>query len=346
LQIHPLSSAWPYGAPRNFLKKTWNEHGPFLTLGWPQDTTGLNEGILTDQQFLHLCDSIFATRERIFNSQLENFREGVLGIVFDTMDRVQHMFWKNDPEVVENWYLKLDALIGRLENKIKATGNQDAQILILSDHGFANFDHKVNLNKWLVDEGFMSTRQPDASNLDAVNWTETNAYAVGLNSLYLNKAGREGSGILTDETQTAIIDNLKTSLLRWKGPDGNPVVSSVKTNQEAFDGPLAHLGPDLLIGYAPGYRASADTGVGNWSANQIEPNNDHWNADHCIDPNHVQGVIFRNRGLTDYPSPSYKDIPGMVVGTTLKPGNPPTGEDAPEEDRDAVEERLKGLGYL
>ena len=35
LQIHPMSSAWPYATPRNFVKKVWQEQGPFLTLGWP-----------------------------------------------------------------------------------------------------------------------------------------------------------------------------------------------------------------------------------------------------------------------------------------------------------------------
>ena len=48
-------------------------------------------------------------------SQLETYRDGVLGIVFDTLDRVQHMIWKDQPDVIEQWYLKLDALIGRIE---------------------------------------------------------------------------------------------------------------------------------------------------------------------------------------------------------------------------------------
>jgi predicted AlkP superfamily phosphohydrolase/phosphomutase len=347
LQIHPLSSAWPYGSPRNFIKNTWDQAGPFLTLGWPQDTTGLDEGIINDHQFLQLCDSILETREKVFTSQLQRFQKGILGIVFDTLDRVQHMFWRDRPEIIESWYLKLDALIGRIEQQIRASNHEDAQILILSDHGFANFDYKVNLNKWLFDEKFLSIQQHAATpGLDHADWTNTQAYAVGLNSLYLNKSGREGQGIVTPNEQQAVMEKITNQLLSWKGPDGKNVVSAVLTNQEAFEGPFSRLGPDLVIGYAPGYRASADTGIGKWNNEVIETNLDHWNADHCIDPEAVQGVLFRNRDLSKFPNPSYKDIPPMVVGTDLEPAKPPKDDDFTDEEREAVEERLKGLGYL
>jgi predicted AlkP superfamily phosphohydrolase/phosphomutase len=345
LQIHPLSSAWPYASPRNLIKKTWTDNGPFLTLGWPQDTTGLDEGITTDDQFLALCNSIVATREQVFYSQLQNFREGVLGIVFDTLDRVQHMLWSNRPDIIEDWYIKLDSLIGRIENKIQQTNNSDAKIIIVSDHGFAEYKYKVNLNKWLLDEDFLAVNG-DGNSLNSVNWDQTTAYAIGLNSLYLNLAGREGKGILTADQKTAHLEKIRNALLQWEGPDGQRVVTTAASNEEAFEGPLSNRGPDLLVGYTPGYRASADTGLGRWNNNVIEENLDHWNADHCIDPGSVQGVLFANQDLTNYPNPSYKDIPPLAVGASMKAAKPPKDDDYTEEDQDAVEERLKGLGYL
>jgi predicted AlkP superfamily phosphohydrolase/phosphomutase len=347
LQIHPLKAAWPYAAPRDFIKRVWKQDGPFLTLGWPQDTTGLDEGITTDEQFLALADSIVATREQVFYSQLEQFQEGLLGIVFDTLDRVQHMFYNNDRNVIENWYLKLDGLVGRIENKIKATGNQEARLLIVSDHGFANFDHKVHLNKWLIEQGLLAAPAGEENSLAVVDWSKSQAYAVGLNSLYFNQTGREGYGIVSPDEREALEDKIKSALLSWKGPDGSSVVQSVETNQEAFEGPYSHLGPDMMVGYAPGYRASAETGLGNWAETTIEANHDHWNADHCINPAAVQGVLFSSDGLEDFPNPSYKDIPSLAVGTKLKGrAKPPKEEKLSDEDRETVEERLKGLGYL
>ena len=38
----------------SFSKKLWKDVGPYLTLGWPQDTTGLEEGCISDEQFLDL----------------------------------------------------------------------------------------------------------------------------------------------------------------------------------------------------------------------------------------------------------------------------------------------------
>lgn len=347
LQIHPLKAAWPYAAPRDFIKKAWKQDGPFLTLGWPQDTTGLDEGITSDEQFLSLADSIVHSRERVFYSQLEQFNEGLLAVVFDTLDRVQHMFWKDRPDVIEKWYLKLDSLIGRIEDKIKATGNQDAKLLIVSDHGFANFDYKVHLNKWLVEQGLLTSKAGADKSLTHADWDNSEAYAVGLNSMYFNLAMREGQGIVLPDDQEALGAKIKDALLNWKGPDGNNVVQSVETNQEAFEGPFSHLGPDLVIGYAPGYRASAETGLGNWADTAIETNTDHWNSDHCINPAAVQGVLFSNQSLADFPNPSYKDIPSLAVGAKLEGrAKPPKEDKLSDEDRETVEERLKGLGYL
>lgn len=116
-------------------------------------------------------------------------------------------------------------------------------------------------------------------------------------------------------------------------------------NEEAFEGPLAQYGPDLVLGYAPKYRASSETGLGGWGDETIEPNSDHWEADHCIDLAAVPGVLFSNRGLDNFPNPSFADIPEMTIGKELSAriASGPVGTD---EDQDVLEERLKGLGYL
>ncbi|TAK12904.1 MAG: hypothetical protein EPO32_07210 [Anaerolineae bacterium] len=341
LQLHPFGSPWPYAAPPGFIKQAWKAHGPFLTLGWPQDTTGLDEGILNDGQFLALCEDIIATRERVFMQQLAGFKEGVLAVVFDTLDRVQHMFWREHPHIIDEWYRKLDALFGR----ILAAAPKDARIVVVSDHGFKTYEHKVHLNGWLAGQGHLFATNGKRS-LDAVDWTRTTAYAVGLNSLYLNLQGREGQGIVPPTEIDSRRRILKDALLGWKGPDGRAVVEHVALREEVITGPLARLGPDLLVGYAPGYRASSETGTGKWAAEVIEPNRDHWAADHCINPAAVPGVVFANHGLADLPHPSFKDLPELVLGEAFepRPGEPPAGLLA--EDQRTIEERLSGLGYL
>ncbi|MCB8968174.1 MAG: alkaline phosphatase family protein [Ardenticatenaceae bacterium] len=349
LQIHPERSPWPYGTPRDFVKKTWKERGPFLTLGWPQDTTALEDGCITDDQFLSLCDDIVAKREQILMYHLDQFKEGVLANVFDTMDRVQHMFWRDRPDVIEAWYGKLDGIVGRVEERLQQRGLKDkTRLVVLSDHGFTEFNHKAHVNRWLVDHGYMQPTAPaETGGLSKVNWAQTQAYAIGLNSIYLNLSGREGKGSVSMGERTAVLDKLCADLLQWQGPDGQPVVQKVWRQQETFDGPLAEYGPDVMVGFAPGYRASAETGLGEWKAHSIEPNNDHWGADHCINPEAVPGVIFSSDGLKNFPNPSYRDIPELTIG--VKPdssGAAPPSTSSGDEDEQAIEERLRSLGYL
>ncbi len=347
LQIHPLHSPWPYASPPGFVRRIWGSHGPFLTLGWPQDTTGLEDGCITDEQFLDLCDSIFARRSQILLDSLPNFHEGLLASVFDTLDRVQHMFLRDRPDVVEKWYIKLDELVGKVEVKLRERGEKQPRILIVSDHGFKRFDFKVHLNRWLIDKHYLAPAGPGKDGkLRDVDWSRSQAYAIGLNSLYFNISGREGQGVLSEEAIEPLRSRLRKELLAWEGPDGKPVVKSVISREEGLIGRLAEHGPDLIIGYSPGYRASAQTGLGEWTEHSIELNRDHWGADHCIDASSVPGVIFSSQGLKNHPSPSYRDIPVITIDEDLPSGGGAPPPSFSEEDQEILEERMKSLGYL
>ncbi len=346
LQIHPLHSVAHYATPSSFIKDSWKHCGPFLTLGWPQDTNALEDGCISDEQFLDLCDLVFASRKRLYFHHLAHFREGVLAGIFDCLDRVQHMFLHDRGDVVDGWYLKLDAFVGEVQEKVEQLGLDKHRFLTLSDHGFRPFDYKVHLNRWLVDNGFMQLADENGHPPQAV-WGKTRAYALGLNSLYLNVVGREGQGIVDATTLEGLLDDIKTKLLGWKGPDGQAVISRVLLKHEVFSGPYTRLGPDLVIGYAPGYRASAETGLGKIPAGPpIEANHDHWSADHCIDAAMVPGVLFANRDLSNIPGLSFRDIPFLAIGKHLdKSYIKPPSKTGPEGQKD-MEERLKGLGYL
>lgn len=347
LQLHPPSAPWPCGAPRDFVNGLWKSAGPFLTLGWPQDTTALNEGFINEEQFLTLCEAIEEERERVLNHLLDDFEEGLLACVFDTLDRVQHMFWKSRRDIIEKWYIKLDQLIGRIQKKALERG--DAHIIVVSDHGFGNFDYKVHLNRWLINRKYLSIgAQADRNHFKNAHWQETDAYAVGLNSVYLNLAGRERDGRVSEGDAFALLNKLREDLLAWRGPDGGRVMQKVELRSEAFQGPLAEFGPDLFIGYRPPYRGSAETGLGGWKENEIEINQEHWGADHCFNADAVPGVLFSNRSLANWKHPSYQDFPAIALGKDL---NKKTASTSPrpfneDEDEEQIEKRLKDLGYL
>ena len=347
LQIHPLHPLWQYATPASLVKDAWKSAGPFPTLGWPQDTNALEDGCISDDQFLSLCDSIFESRQKIYLGQLHKFREGVLAGIFDCLDRVQHMFLRDREDIVLSWYERLDRYVGKIQSEVDQLGFDKYRFLVLSDHGFRPFDQKVHLNRWLVTQGYMHLKQPvGQGDLQDVNWQQTNAYAVGLNSLYLNVAGREGQGIVQADGLEKLLDDIKSGLLAWKAPDGRQVVSRVGLKHEVFTGPYSRLGPDLVVGYAPGFRASSETGLGKFTAATFEKNEDHWGADHCIDPAMVPGVLFANRDLSNMPGLSFRDIPFLAIGKHLDQTyiKPPSQMNT--QGQKDIEERLKGLGYL
>ena len=99
-----------------------------------------------------------------------DYDDGLLFFYFSSSDLQSHMFWwdsdeqhpiRSEPEAkkyfghVQRLYQKLDAVIGDL---IDRYGSQ-ATIIVMSDHGFANFGRQFNLNSWLRDWGYLGPRE-------------------------------------------------------------------------------------------------------------------------------------------------------------------------------------------
>jgi predicted AlkP superfamily phosphohydrolase/phosphomutase len=251
-------------------------------------------------------------------------------------------------DIIETWYVKLDKLFGRIYKRI----NEDpklagARILVVSDHGFGKFQYKVNLNRWLLNQGYLvSTNVNSEGDLSQVNWLKTKLYALGLNSLYINMAGREEKGQVGPGDRAKFMEKISNQLASWKGPDGRPVVARLIPGDDAFQGPYAKYGPDWVVGYSSGYRASAQTGLGEWGTEEIETNEDHWGADHCFDPDLVPGVIFANHGLGNFPKPTYADFPRLTLDKEIVHSDKDVDPRLSDEDQEKVNQRLKELGYL
>lgn len=347
LQIHPLHALSHYASSPSFAKKLWQQVGSYLTLGWPQDTTGLEDGCISDDQFLALCDLIFERRKQIFFHLLGDFKEGVLASIFDDLDRVQHMFYHNRLDVAQAWYKKLDGFVGEVNQRVENWSGK-YNYLLMSDHGFTTYQHKIHLNRWLIDNHYLVLKDGAAEgDLSRVDWSRSKAYAVGLNSLYLNVAGREGQGVVAAGDIEPLLAELQQKLTAWTDAKGANVIRRARLKHETYNGAYTRLGPDLVIGYAPGFRASSETGLGKAPQALIEENHDHWGADHCVDSDVVPGVIFANRELQSFGGVSFRDVPFLAVGKHLDQSHikPPSQVGGGRGQQD-LEERLKGLGYL
>ena len=282
-------------------------YGPFATLGLAEDTWALNEHVLDDEAFLAQCYSNHEDRERMLFDALEKTKQGLCTCVFDTTDRVQHMFWRYMEQdhpaarevpqhqrrnVIPELYQRMDRLIGRVMEQI----DDDTLLLVISDHGFKSFARCVNLNAWLHQNGYLALK--DGKNesgdwFDDVDWSRTRAYTMGLNGLYLNVKGREKQGIVDPAEVEALKIELQQKLNGLKDPaSGEFGITGVFITGDVYRGPYTENAPDLLVGYGAGYRASWDSVLGKVTGQVFEDNLKAWSGDHCIDPRLVPGILF------------------------------------------------------
>jgi predicted AlkP superfamily phosphohydrolase/phosphomutase len=87
-------------------------------------------------------------------------------------------------------------------------------------------------------------------------------------------------------------------LLALRDPvDGATVVDAVYEPRKVFHGQALAFAPDLIVGYAAGYRASWQTALGAAPEPILEDNRDAWIGDHCVDPRQVPGTLLANRPI-------------------------------------------------
>jgi predicted AlkP superfamily phosphohydrolase/phosphomutase len=298
----------PVSYPLGYGQQLADAVGPYATLGIAEDANALNDEIIGEKAFLSGCDLVMTEREKIFFHELSRFHQGILACVFDTPDRVQHLFWRyldgehprhdaNEAQelaaVVPRIYQRMDGVLGKVLERL----DRDTLFIVCSDHGFASYRQSVHLNTWLVRHGFMVLQAGKAAGAPLfadVDWPRTAAFAFGLNSLFLNVKNREPQGLLDGDGLKACKEKLARQL-RAMTHGGDAVIKEVYDPGELY-GPGEGLAPDLVIGYNTGYRTSWQAALGEAPAGAfIEDNLGKWSGDHCCVPQLVPGVCLCNQ---------------------------------------------------
>jgi predicted AlkP superfamily phosphohydrolase/phosphomutase len=315
VNFDPDSPMFPISSPPEYSGELGQRIGLFYTTGMVEDTTGLNNERISEEAFLDQCKIAWRDRESMMFAELESLEEGFFYCLFDTPDRIQHMFWRfGEPahpahrsstvvgdftQVIDDCYRRCDAVIGKVMEFI----DQDTLLVVLSDHGFNSFHRGVHVNTWLHDNGFLALRDGIRPGADAgdflrqVDWRRTRAYALGLSGIYLNIQGREEQGIVAPEDVPAVKTSLAKALTGLVDPEREGAISirRVLPREDVYRGPFLEEAPDVLVDFAPGYRISWSSSMGGVAEGHFEDNTRKWSGDHIIDPEHVPGVLFMNR---------------------------------------------------
>ena len=315
---HP-SPQVPLSTPADYVQTLARDAhaGLFETAGWACATNAFRDRMIGEEAFVEDVMAGMRKREALLRYELEQKDWRCLFAVFTGVDRLQHMLWRHIDETHpahrpeeaaagQKRFLEIYKAMDRLVSMILRFYVDDrTALVVISDHGFAPFRWSVNLNTWLREEGYLTTRegvetpasftQPFAT----VDWSRTRAFAYGLGQIRINVKRNEHDtrGIVPPAERASLAAEIATRLKTLQHR-GRPVVPRVDLRDEVYHGPHRDRAPDLVPGLTRGYRVSGATVYGGVPSRIIEADEDLWSGDHCsVSPDQIPGILLTSRPL-------------------------------------------------
>ena len=94
---------------------------------------------------VRILDARLKTARHLIQDEFDFF-----AVLFRASDVVQHFAWGTD--YVKEVYMKIDEFIGEVQDR------EDCELIVMSDHGHEKVDRAFNVNTWLEQEGYLSTK--------------------------------------------------------------------------------------------------------------------------------------------------------------------------------------------
>jgi predicted AlkP superfamily phosphohydrolase/phosphomutase len=344
INLDPVAPLMPISTPVGYATELAEATGRFYTQGMPEDTNALNEGVFNNADFMTQVAMVHTEIRNQFDYVLNEFRGGFLFYYFGNLDQVSHMMWRAmDPEhpahdpiadapyanAVIDRYVDVDDFIGETLGKLP----ENTTLVVMSDHGFTSWRRAMNLNTWLLENGYITLMNPRRVTgipyFGNVDWESTEAYAVGLNGVYINLRGREANGSVMPLDQDTLSAEIAEKLLAFIDPiTGEQAVTKVYHRDEVFAaGGYLDIGPDLIVGFAKGVRSSNESALGEFSTETIFDNDHPWSGDHLMDHETVPGVLFSSRPLQRVVT-SLQNLAGVLLAEFGIEDFPPTPQPA------------------
>ncbi|MCD6320948.1 alkaline phosphatase family protein [Candidatus Bipolaricaulota bacterium] len=197
-----------------------------------------------------------------------------------------------------------------------------------------------------------------------IDWRRTVAYShAEVGHIYLNRRGREPLGLLGEKEARRVREEIVQGLRELRTPDGKPLLGKVFFGEEVYEGPRAHLGPDILF-LSRGMRTFAK-GLGFFLSREIFTPSV-VKGGHRLQGMllvHGEGVAHRGvqgarlwdvaptvLGLLGAPLPTTMDgrpLEELFPEGKLRVSRIPSGEEPRKARREGeLIERLRGYGYL
>lgn len=359
LDLDPAAEPPPWrsvSSPASFALELAASAGSFATYGWATATMPYKDEVVELATLVESAEQGLRTDTELVRAALAGDARLVIGCL-DGLDHLRHMLGRvedpghplHDPleaervvrffgeriaarDVVERMERELDRFVG----EVAASLAPDDSLLVVSTHGFESFRQGVDLNAWLTHNGYLALRAPVPSTkaLGFVDWQATRAYSLGFGALWLNEAGREPAGQVAPRERGALLEELRAKLLAATDPaTGARFVETVDMPRNWSGGPYADELPDLVVGFAAGYRAGWDATSGSIGLAAdggpgpvVRVNASRWSGCHeSVASELVEGFVVSNRAFDfgDRPelrqvAPTLLTLLGIAVPASLE----------------------------
>ena len=221
-----------------------------------------------------------------------------------------------------------------------------------------------------------------ALSMQNIDWRRTAAYSYGnVGQIYLNRAGREPTGIVSPRAARSVLRDLEAALLDWKNPwTGGSVVAQIYRREEIYGERALERTPELIFRPAEGH---SPMGLSEFLSNRVVSHPVAHSGWHRLEGVFVgaggplpSGELAGLKLIDLFPTicallgaPVPEGLDGRIIEGLTGSGNAesgvltaqhaPRGESSASTRRDGgdggrltqaeeeeIRERLRGLGYL
>ena len=182
--------------------------------------------------------------------------------VITETDRLYHFLWnamvageERAVDLFHRFHAAIDELVGWLVDGLPG----GTHLIVLSDHGFAAERRSVFTNAWLRERGLLAFDTDEPKGMGMISPSST-VYSLDPGRFYVNRAGARARGGVPPDRADEVVDRLVEELAGLRDPDtGELVYGGLVRRQDAYHGPYAALGPDVVLTLKPGYELKGST---------------------------------------------------------------------------------------
>lgn len=213
---------------------------------------GLDSDTLITRTYEMTDMQIGLVKDLIVSEQWDFFMTVMIGT-----DRLQHMMWnhfddthrrhvKNSPykNALRDYYVYLDKKLGEVLSLL----GEDTVVIVASDHGMVKQEGKININTWLIEQGYLvlkegiDPRKKQRFDTGFVNMEKSLAYGGGAYNgrVYINKkkAGKNHGTLIAE---------IEQKLLAIPDDKGKKLATKVYRKEAIYRDTSSDECPDLTV---------------------------------------------------------------------------------------------------